>query len=88
MISTATVILGFALLIPPVLCYAIAKSENRNYKRWFFYGLFFGIFAVIYLVFYLKEDTEDKIEFRIMILLVIFTLIVLISLYDTFFGLF
>jgi hypothetical protein len=77
------VVFGLAILTPPIICYAIARIENRNAGRWFWYGLFFGIFAVIYLVFYAKEDAEDKIRPRIMALLGILMLLMIFALYQT-----
>ena len=75
----------FIILTPPVLCYVIARNDDRNSLRWFWYGLFFGIFATIYLVFYTKEGDQDKIEPRVMVLLCIFMLLILYSLYETIF---
>ena len=61
-----------AVLLPPLLCFIIAKLDSRNSIRWLLYGLFFGIFAVIYLVFYTKKDDNDKIAPRFMVFLGIF----------------
>jgi len=80
------IIFCLAVLIPPLLCLIIARNDNRDQKRWFLYGLFFGIFALIYLVFYTKKGDNDKIEPKVMILLGVFVLLMLISLYETFFG--
>ena len=77
-----------AILIPPLICYCISKIENRNTRRWSLYGLFFGIFAVIYLVFYIKKDDDDKIAPRAMVLLGIFMVLMILSVFETIFGLF
>jgi hypothetical protein len=76
-----------AVLLPPLLCFIIAKLDSRNSIRWLLYGLFFGIFAVIYLVFYTKKDDNDKIAPRAMVLLGILMTLMAISVYETFFGL-
>jgi len=76
-----------AVLLPPLLCFIIAKLDSRNSLRWLLYGLFFGIFAVIYLVFYTKKDDNDKIAPRVMVLLGILMILMVISVYETFFGL-
>ena len=84
--ATGMIIMGLALFTPPILCHIIARIENRNSIRWFLYGLFFGVFAVIYLVFYVRENAEDRIEFRVMVLLIIFWSVGLLGLYHTFIG--
>lgn len=76
-----------AILIPPLICYVFSKMEGRNTARWLIYGLFFGIFAVIYLVFYAKKGDQDKIPQRVMVLLGIFMFLMIIGVYETFFGL-
>lgn len=79
-------IMGLAIFGPAMLCFIIARNENRNTRRWLIYGLFFGVFALIYLVFYAKEIDEDKIETRVMLLLGIFMIVSFIGLYHTFIG--
>ena len=81
------IVFGLVIMVPPILCYIIARIDNRNPRRWFLYGLVFGIIAIIYLVFYTKEGDQDKIEPRVMAMLCILMLLMLFGLYQTFFGL-
>ena len=84
---SSELIFAGAILLPPFICYVIAKIEGRSTTRWLLYGLFFGIFAVIYLVFYTKKGDQDRISLRVMVLLGIFMAVMLIAVYETFFGL-
>lgn len=81
------IVFGLVIITPPIVCFIIARANNRNQWRWFLYGLVFGIFAIIYLIFYTKEGGQDKIRPSVMALLCIFMILMLFSLYETFFGL-
>lgn len=81
------IVFGLVIIIPPIICFIIARTNNRNQWRWFLYGLVFGIFAIIYLIFYTKEGEQDKIQPRVMALLCILMILMLFSLYETLFGL-
>lgn len=84
---SSKLIFAGAVLLPPLICYVISKIEGRNTTRWLLYGVFFGIFAIIYLVFYTKKGDQDRISPGVMVLLGIFMALMLISVYETFFGL-
>ena len=82
-----TVCFIVAIIFPPILCSVLAAIDKRNKIRWFFYGLFFGIFAIIYLVFYTKRGDNDKIAPRTLVLLGCLMALMLLSIYEAFFGL-